>query len=394
MNISKGRALENAISNSRSPWHCLYFSSSEQPVARTFLNSNKFYCLPTRPEYENSIHLHELIHVDGCQGLPQAAAYLASSMLDEYGMPDRYDDYEYFDLMFVYNAEVAELFEAVAYHFQIGSSTTPLDLKEGIIADLKVHDPLRFSLALQLNDAIKRLIDRKRPAQSEDDIWKLPLGVLRLTCGTKDWVKERVFDRFRVIRDLRPVEIPRWQSLDQLYNFLAGRLIEKEFQIVDMRSPYSVLNEANLWFWFRKLIRRMRTSAPLKPFIFGFLRQLDPSFGPIGFVTDSLDALSTKRVNYCHLDKNIHNVNMNKMLERRKIDLEELLSHENAKASKRTSSLLMQYKRALQQLESIKEDVSKMCQGLRGCKRKAECAIENEVYQKISRTWFSKDGQL
>jgi hypothetical protein len=387
LKISGDRALENALLTSKSSWHCLYFGSRNQGVAKTFLNSNRFYCLPTTMKYENSIHLHEVVHTDGCQGLPQVAAYLASCISNAFGIPDRHDDHEFFDLMFVYNAEAVELFEAVAYHLQIASSATPLDLKEAIIADLKTHNPSRLSLTLQLNDTVNRMISRKVGSKTKDDLWKLPLSLVRLACATKDWVKERVFDRFRVMRDLKPTEIPQWRNLDQLYNSLGARLLERRFQIVEMRSPRSIVSDANLWVWFRRLISEMGSTTPLRPSIFGFLRQLDPTFGPIGFVCHSLETLSEKKVNYCNLGQNLRAMNPNRHFQRRRADLKKVLSDKLILGSGAVPSL-KSYELALHQLTSVKKEVAMMCPGLRHCKRESECRIEEEVYRRISQLWF------
>jgi hypothetical protein len=391
MGLTKDRALENAVLVSTcNPWHCFYFKLGLKAVAKTFVNSNRFYLLPTRKEYRASLHVHELAHIASCQGLPQNAFYIVASTLDEFGLRDRHQDFEYTDLMFVYNAEVVELLEALAYHLQLSSEATADDLRESIVSSLSSHSPARLALMMQIRDTTRRFMDRKGGRIGRDDLWGISTSLIQLSCATRNWVAERPLDRFRVLRNLSEKEIPRWRNVDEAYEIVRKTLMAERHNVVEMRRPAIVINNAKFLAWMRYLVRKMKTLAPVKPFVMGLLKELDSGIGPVSYVTGSLESLAETKIAACYLCANAIDPNFNVSLRRRLADIAMLLGTYPVKKSKENTAMLVGYSDALQQLLTIKKSLARTCRGPHACIGRVECHLDAQLSDLILSTWFDK----
>jgi len=389
MELTRDAALDNAIvSSTRNPWHCFFFKLSSKAVAKTFVNSNRFYSLPTRREYRASVHVHELAHISSCLGLPQNAFCIVTSMLNEFGLPESRRDLDYADLLFVYNNEITEMLEALAYHLQLASEATSTDLREGVAASLGSHYPSRLALTLQIRDTALRFLARKASRRDKNDLWRISTALIQFSCATRNWVRQRAFDRFRSLRNLSEEEIPKWKHAEEAYETM-GRVLRSEgYEVVEMRRPALALNNARLWNWVKVTVRKMRSAAYLRPFVMGLLKELDASVGPISYTTNSLEDLAQSRIEACYLCANAIDRGFNAVLKRRLTDIALLLRSGPVRKSKEKNELLVGYRKALEQLAVIKKTGAGSCRGPHVCIGQAACHLDLQLSDAVVSTWF------
>jgi len=389
--ISKDEALENAIiTSAKNPWHCLYLKDGKAEIAKTFINTNRFYRLRTlKTKYEPSIRVHEYTHTQTCKNMPFKAFLLVSSIFEQHGIGEAYA-YENFDSLFIYNNEIVPFLEAEALIFQLLNVQTPKDLKEGIISHLKVNDPLSILLISDLGEIIKKFTNKKIPRFRPEDFVPATYVIMSFINNSPNWIRERVFDRFRLLRDLSFDKIKKWKDINDLYTFINDYFYQNNFRTVDLRRPFHIIAEARVWASMKDVLNKISTLSSLKPFIFGFLGEVDNAFSPISYVCDSLNSLPGKKtlpgeqIDICHLGKVALKKEFYTTLQKRQTDIDQILSNRHVvSVTKLDVQSMEKYKDTLKQLEKIKKNIFKNCPGPDYCKGKEECKLQDEICQQV-----------
>jgi len=111
--------------------------------------------------------------------------------------------------------------------------------------------------------------------------------IMNLTFATPNIVEERIFDRFRSIRDLEGV--PEWKTFEQIAEYFTKYFHDTGFSIsfMPLGVPESIIGSA----YFLSEIKNVDpTQLALEPYVFGLLSEIDVQFGRITYACKKITA--------------------------------------------------------------------------------------------------------
>jgi hypothetical protein len=391
---SKDNMLENAIVSSlRNPRHCLYYMEPKKPdiVAKTLINSNETYELEIHPKFEVSIHAHEQIHIISSNQTQFKRIILFNSLKPLFRIegfsvfPIRVVSYKpSVDFHLIYNSEVIPYLEAFAILYQCRLKETPSDLRESLIEDLLVKNPALYGLIIDLEDIFERILEKGKSidANTYAQIFAL---VTNLVFSTPNIVKERVFDRFRLLRELE--DVPIWKNFNEIAGFLRNYFHENNYHITftALGSPESILKTADFLFSLKKIVKNTSVGIP-KQFIFGVLSEIDIQLGRISYFCDNLENLEGRRINRCylgHLAKTKHFLSALKIMLN---NANEMIQDKNYTQFKK---MLIDFRNEIAKFIKIKTRVFENCPGPNYCKGRSDCMLRDILCQEVNERIFN-----
>jgi len=294
--LSKDEALENAIVTSiTNPRHCLYFMEKGRTVAKTIINSAEMYELELREEYENSVHSHEFIHFISANQTNFKRMLVLEALTRSFVRGS--------DFHFIYDHEVVPMLEAFAIFYQCAIPETPEDLREHIITQISVSQPSILRLMWDIKEFLEKLMEK---CVLKIKYFPKSLFVILINAifSTPNIVKERIFDRFRVLKDIE--KIPEWKEPTEIGAYIGKVLRQNGFSIssASYGAPESLVSCAFYLSELKNLLKNLDIDEELfERYIFGILSEIDLSFGGILYVCDSLKTLEGKRIKGCYMGR-------------------------------------------------------------------------------------------
>jgi hypothetical protein len=392
--ISKDEMLENAILSSISnPRHCLYYREPSDPnvIAKTLINSNETYELKTIPEYATSIHAHEQIHIVSTNQTQFKRIILLNSLcppLERRKLstaPVKITSYKpTVDFLLLYNSEVIPYLEAFALLYQCRLRETPYELKEALIDELSIRNPAVYGLIIDIEDVFERILEKnKSPDIFSAQIYAL---IANLVFSSSNIVNERVFDRFRLLREVEG--IPEWKTFNDIVTFFSDHFHKNNQNIIitTLGTAESIVETAQLLRTLKELAVNHSVEIP-KAFLFGILSEVDIQIGRISYFVDDLETLEGKRINRCYigdLAKTEHFLSALKVLFN---NSGEMLQNEKYKQHR---DLLIDFRKDVAEIMEIKKRIFQKCPGSKFCKNKAKCLIKGALHQEITDKVFPK----
>jgi hypothetical protein len=392
--LSKDEALENAIINSmNNPWHCLYFKDPSKPdykIAITLINSNETYELDTREEYKLSIHAHEQFHVVSTIQTQFKRFVILYSIQPHFNYREysgetinisipKYSN----DLLFVYTTEVVPFLEAFALFTQCRMQETPTDFKNYILSKLARDNPSLYGLVIELEDIIERIF-KKGISLQHGTYEGLLLLVANLILSTPNIIENRVFDRYRLLREIK--KIPEWGTLNEISKFLREYFNQNNFSIVrtTIGTPEGIISAAE-FLRAIKNVKKEHGADSLELYLFGILSEIDARLGHISFTCDSLETLEGKRIDKCYMGQLAKDQQLLGALNVVNNNINELIANEAYKIHKDN---LTAFKEDIMRLIDIKRQVFQKCPGPDYCRGKSNCLLRNEFCEEIMSSIF------
>jgi len=389
----KEESLENALITSiHNPRHCLYFreKNKTQAVGKTLLNANESYQLEELGEHQMSVVSHEQFHIISTNLTQFKKVLLLSSIVTPYEIPNfsewpvKVSSFKSStDFQLIYNSEIVPFLEVFALLYQCRLGITSIDLKEAIIDELSFSNPGLYGMMIDLEDLFERIMAKcKTKEYMSAGIFSL---LANLVFSSPDITRDRVFDRFRLLRDME--KITEWHDFNKIAKYLRDYLYSNGFATISLSlgSAEGIVSTAKFIHSIKEI------SSPegvLKPFLFGILSEVDPQIGRISYSCKDLHALEGKKINHCYMGNIWENKAALKSLEILIGNTEELLK--NSKYSGQYS-LLKEFDADVKKLVAIKKKVFKSCPGPKYCKGKSECQIFDQLYREVAPLLLKQD---
>ena len=395
--VSKDEALENAIITSlKNPRHCLYFKE-KRAIAKTIINSAEIYELELSKKYETSVNAHEHVHVISANQTQfkrimvlecvNPALRIAKFLLPLKVKLDR----ALTDFYLIYSSEVYPFLEAFAILYQCKLQATPSELKEHLLGELYRTNPALLALVVDIDDVFDRIMEKYRGGKKTtvraigEEIDKAHLDaaifamIMNLVFSTPDIVKERVFDRFRILREIE--KIPEWRGYEEIMKHFRNYFHENGLSVsfMPLGTPESIIGAATFLHELKKL---ELSQEDLEPYIFGLLSEIDTQFGRITYVCDSLKTLEGKRIKKCYMGSISSNILFSSIdVTIRNID--EMLRDEKYRIYAEYFNLVKEFRNDLVRLRQIKENIFRKCPREKHCIGRKDCAIREELCKEV-----------
>ena len=394
--LSKDKMLENAILNSvGNPRHCLYFREANDPniIAKTLLNANETYELRFSPTYALSIHAHEQIHIVSTNQTQFKRIILLNSVCPSLEMksvsktPVKITSSKSMvDFLLLYNSEVIPYLEAFAIMYQCKLKETPFDMKSALIDELSVKNPGLYGLVIDIEDVFERIAEKNKSAEIEKAQVFALLG--NLVFSSPDIVNQRVFDRFRLLREAQ--RIPEWRTFREIASFFTDYLHDNKQDVIitTLGTDESIIETAQFMQVLKELTRQKGIKIP-QTFLFGVLSEFDMQIGRISYFVDNLETLEGKAINHCYLGDIAKTNNFLSALKLVLNNTNELIEKEKFHQH---LELLKEFRKDITSMLEIKEKVFRKCPGAAFCTGKTRCLIKETLCHEINeRLFLQKD---
>ncbi len=383
--MSKDEHLENSIlTSTNNIRHCLYFlEKGKNAVGKTLLSSNEAYQLENLGKHQISVTAHEQIHI-----ISTSATQFKRQILLE-GLHSISDNYEFdkyptnkslsktsSDFLFLYNSEIVPLLEAFALLYQCRLAATSIDLKDNILSEISMKNSALFNIMMDLEDMFEQI--KQKCTLKEDMSAPLFFVLANLIFSTPNITDQRVFDRYRNLRDIQ--SIPEWDDYKKIAEYLRDYLNSNGYQTVSLNlgTEESILQAANFLDALKRNIPKDR--GKIRPYLFGILSELDPQLGRISYSCKDFVILENKKINHCYMG-NLYEKGV--LFETDRIVLnntDEVLL--NKKYSDHLK-VLSNYKKDMELFFNIKKNVFQSCLHPEKCKGKEECPLRDKFLSEL-----------
>jgi hypothetical protein len=393
--ISKDRSLQNAIIDStENPRHCLYFRepADHDTIAKTLVNSNETYELEVLQEYETSVHSHEQFHVISSSQTQFKRWVIIDSIAPLFKVentpkyPIRIVSHTpTVDFLLLYNSEIIPFLEAYATLFQCRLKETPTELRENIMNDLNVRKPALYGLLIDLEDVFEKVFEKGK-SQEPNISGRVFALIANLIFSTPDITRERVFDRYRLLRDLR--RVPGWATFREIAGFLRDYLHENGHNTIHtaLGSAEGVVDVARFFVSLKELAKD--TSLP-EEFIFGVLSEIDIMMGRISYFCEDLESLEGKRIKHCYLGDLQRSEHFLSGLAVLSNNIDELLRSDRYSDYRQS---LLDLRRGVHTLMDVKKRVFLKCPGSPRCEGEPGCILVKELTEEVNHKLLESPG--
>jgi hypothetical protein len=374
----------------------LYFRDPDGiRFASTIVSTNKVFRIK-RPKkvdknmwekYGESLLVHEVTHARSCLNTEFKRAIVISSLFSPIGFLREKD------FFVIYNCEIVPILEALAIYNQVTNVATTAEFRQIILDHLKVHDPACSQLMEDFHNILGKF-EGKFQRRRKFDIFNI---IMDLILSSPNPLKDRIYDRLRLIRDIPEGDIPAWKDTLDMQFFIAKCFRKDNRGIVSqnlfMRESY----ESLLYFWngLKQLLREHSSDYAIeervKEHIFAILSELDIAFAPIIYEVDDLEELRNREIIRCLMSESMSRNGFFDTIRLNTGVLNRLISE--AKSSERDyKRLLENLGRQLSKLDNLKKEAFSKCPGIEVCRAKSQCELEGNLWKAVKKVFIDKTG--
>lgn len=410
--ISKDEAIENVIKTS-SGYHALFMSSGGKRIGKAIISKSEIYHKPLYKKYERSIHLHEISHIN-FSARTQNLKFLCllndvlSIMQKEHQASEKLYDFfgvsESFPLNntknFI-NKQSGFFSEVHALFLQLNSPTATQEIKEQIIADIKIHEPKKFEYLIKFNEVVQKFLEAKKernnmPNEHVGISYYIYKSFLDMPVDFRSDFKNILFNRFNIIYNAVD-DIPKFEVDEQIpsiiHNIFAKEGCASEFVskiassieqdeneediFVDKNSPiytYSIMELLN----FINMYKFLQDDIS-KPFIFGILKEYDKSFYPIVYEVNDLENEEGRRIKSCYLEDSLK-------IKDADFPTFSFMVYPHVEETK-LKQAIEEFNNAIHKIKLLKINFKRNCPHAIACKNKKNCNLSPILHRRLIEIW-------
>ncbi|MBD3228458.1 MAG: hypothetical protein GF329_09740 [Candidatus Lokiarchaeota archaeon] len=230
---------------------------------------------------------------------------------------------------------------------------------------------------LRIIEDIFEKIKEKCVSNSDVSI-ELYFVLSNLVFSTPDPINQRVFDRYRILRDME--KIPEWKDYKKIAMHLRDYLASNGYDSISLNlgSEKGIIEMA----YFLNKIKRCAPDDRhvIQPYIFGILSELDPQLGRISYSVKDLKTLEGKRINHCYMGNLFEN---NLLFETDRIILNNIDEVIRNKKYSDNLEVLRNYRKDMDKFFKIKKNVFQSCLYPGKCKGNEECPLRDKFLSEL-----------
>jgi hypothetical protein len=207
-------------------------------------------------------------------------------------------------------------------------------------------------------------------------------------------LKDRIYDRFRLLRDIPEETIPKWKDILELQSFIAKcfRINNRGIISQNLFMPESYESLNYFWNYVKRLLREYPSNLieeRAKEHVFGVLSELDIAFAPIIYEVDNLETLKNKKIIRCIMSESMSKNGFFDTIPLNIGVLDKLIS--GTKSNDRNyRELLKNLRCELKNLDEIKREIFSKCPGMRICRGKSRCGLEEDLWKAMKKIFIDK----